>query len=625
MIRKYLLSALLLLVSASPALAEIQFVIEEPAEGSTRSGIGQISGWAVSDVGIDSVEVFMDGQSIGFAPYGSARGDVAAAFPNTPNSENSGWALKWGYSIGGEGEHTLRVVVTEAGGATASKEVAFNAIRFTSEFIADPASVLTAGSTIESPVDGRLVIRGAEIENETVDIELVWDTASQQFLIDRIQYSGDPKTKQYPSAQAGSNLSVETGSRVSVSGEGSDPDGYISSQYWTQVSGPVVSLENRDQWTVNFTAPEQEGTVRLRLEVTDDDGLSSSDDVYIEVYKPEPPNQAPQAQAGEDFMVTIGDPVSITGTASDSDGTIVAWYWSVVGGQSLSLSNYTSQTVRFTAPATEGYSRIRLRVRDDDGAYGYAYVTVTFDDPTPANQAPTANAGSDRNIETGDAVTITGSGSDPDGSIASWSWQQISGVAVNLSGANSQSVAFTAPDSETTLRLRLTVTDNGGASDSDDVYIMVTEPAPPVSSTASGDTVYSMLDDLNAARSVARTCGDTEYAAQPPFQWSASLAEIAMIHSVDMAARAYFAHNTEGGPSFADRVWPYWDGRTIGENIAAASNNRDDQSVVQMWLDSPGHCALIMNPNFTHAGIGSGVDLQNDWTYHYFWTLDFGG
>jgi uncharacterized protein YkwD len=144
--------------------------------------------------------------------------------------------------------------------------------------------------------------------------------------------------------------------------------------------------------------------------------------------------------------------------------------------------------------------------------------------------------------------------------------------------------------------------------------------------TTSGDTVFSMLDELNAARAVARTCGDTEYAAQPALQWSDSLAEIAMIHSMDMAARGYFAHDTLDGPSFTERVWPYWNGRTIGENIAAASNDRDDQSVIDMWLDSPGHCALIMSPNFTHAGIGFGHDPSVGYRgVYYFWTLDVGG
>ena len=47
---------------------------------------------------------------------------------------------------------------------------------------------------------------------------------------------------------------------------------------------------------------------------------------------------------------------------------------------------------------------------------------------------------------------------------------------------------------------------------------------------------------------------------------------------------------------------------TVGENIAASSIDRDDQHVTDMWLNSEGHCKLIMSPNFTHAGIGVGRD-----------------
>lgn len=620
-IKTKLFPALLLLCAvASPALADITFSIEEPAQDSTRSGIGLITGWAVSDLGIETVEVIVDGVSLGNVPYGSGRGDVGAAFPNIPDSDKSGWAMKWAYALTGEGEHTLRVVVTEDGGGTASREVTFNVIQFESEFISDPADVVTAGTLIESPVDGRLVITGAKFVGETVDIELSWDTASQQFLIDRITPDGSVKPEQTPTAEAGNNLSVESGSTVSVTGQGSDPDGYISSRYWSQVSGPSVSLENSDQWTVRFTAPGTAGDIRLRLQVTDDDGLTGTDDVTVEVVEA---NQKPNANAGTDRTVDIGQTVSITGSGSDSDGQIAAWSWSHVGGISVSLINASTQTVRFTAPSTEGNTRLRLQVTDDDGATDYDDIVIYFEDPTPVNQAPTADAGTDQNVDTDVTVSITGSASDPDGTIASWSWSQVSGTTVGLSGAGTQTVGFTAPGSATTIRLRLTVTDNGGATDTDDVLVTVQEAA---SQTVTGDTVLSMLSNINAARGTARSCGDTEYPAQPALLWSSSLADIAMQHSMDMAAKGYFSHTSIDGTTMGNRVFPYWNlGYTVGENIAASSINRTDQHVVDMWLTSDGHCELIMSPNFTHAGIGVGRDPDNGYTYHHFWTLDFGG
>jgi uncharacterized protein YkwD len=94
---------------------------------------------------------------------------------------------------------------------------------------------------------------------------------------------------------------------------------------------------------------------------------------------------------------------------------------------------------------------------------------------------------------------------------------------------------------------------------------------------------------------------------------------------MDMAREGYFAHTSLDGTSMGDRVFPYWSGNRVGENIAASSIDRSNSYVVNLWLDSPGHCALIMDPNFTHTGIGAGHNSENGYSMHHFWTLDFGG
>jgi uncharacterized protein YkwD len=620
---RLLLATLLTVLVTTDALAEITFAIAEPLEGSRKSGIGLISGWAISDLGIVSVEAIIDGQSLGPVPYGSQRGDVAAAFPDVPGSLYSGWGMKWAYPLHSDGEHTLTIIVTEQGGGTASQTVNFEVVGFNSDFISDPASVRTTEAVIESLEDGRLVLIGAEIEGETVDIELAWDTASQQFLIDAIRYPDQVKSNLPPTADAGYDRSTLTGSRVAIAGQGSDPDGFISSRHWSQVSGPAVTLENDRDWTVRFDAPASASTIRLRLTVTDDGGLNASDDVVVYVNEPQPVNTAPMADAGADFSVATGETVSITGAGSDSDGSIVAWSWARVSGASVTLRDAGTRTVRFTAPDSAGDIRLRLTVTDDDGATDSDEVTVSVYEPVVQNQAPTADAGPDRSVDANSNVSITGQGGDPDGSIVAWAWQQVDGQAVTLVNASSRTVSFTAPDTAATVRLRLTVTDNDGASDSDDVVIAVSVPDGP--DTTSGSTLQSMLSWVNQARAVERDCGGTLYPAQPPLEWSASLAEIAMIHSMEMAREGYFSHTSYDGTPMGDRVFPYWSGFRVGENIAASSVDRSDEYVVQLWLDSPSHCVLIMDPDFTHAGIGFGEDTQNGYDFHYFWTLDFGG
>lgn len=100
-------------------------------------------------------------------------------------------------------------------------------------------------------------------------------------------------------------------------------------------------------------------------------------------------------------------------------------------------------------------------------------------DPTPGNEAPTADAGSDQTVGPRDKVYMDGGGSsDADGTIASYRWQQISGKKVSIKNANSAVANFSAPGVKRgrtkVLVFELTVTDNDGATASDQVTVTVT-------------------------------------------------------------------------------------------------------------------------------------------------------
>jgi chitinase len=100
-------------------------------------------------------------------------------------------------------------------------------------------------------------------------------------------------------------------------------------------------------------------------------------------------------------------------------------------------------------------------------------------DPTPGNEAPAADAGSDQTVGPRDRVYLDGGGSgDADGTIASYRWQQISGKKVSIKNANSAVANFSAPGVKRgrtkVLVFELTVTDNDGATASDQVTVTVT-------------------------------------------------------------------------------------------------------------------------------------------------------
>jgi uncharacterized protein YkwD len=130
-----------------------------------------------------------------------------------------------------------------------------------------------------------------------------------------------------------------------------------------------------------------------------------------------------------------------------------------------------------------------------------------------------------------------------------------------------------------------------------------------------------LLARINEARATPRLCGTQAFGAAPPVTWNAMLAQAALGHSQDMAAKRYFNHKEPNGSVPADRATRAgyrW--RQVGENIA--SGQRTVAEAVSGWLDSPGHCANIMNPAFTETGAGYAVNPANENRTPY-WTQMF--
>ena len=93
----------------------------------------------------------------------------------------------------------------------------------------------------------------------------------------------------------------------------------------------------------------------------------------------------------------------------------------------------------------------------------------------PIDDLPIVIAGSAQTIEENGTVTLSGSASDIDSTIASYLWSQVSGTSVTLVDANRVSASFTAPvlSEEETLSFRLTITDEKGVTSFDEVSITV--------------------------------------------------------------------------------------------------------------------------------------------------------
>ena len=122
-----------------------------------------------------------------------------------------------------------------------------------------------------------------------------------------------------------------------------------------------------------------------------------------------------------------------------------------------------------------------------------------------------------------------------------------------------------------------------------------------------GQTVYIPLTDssvLNFEREVVRLVNvERTKAGLKELTYDWELSRVARIKSQDMKDNKYFSHNspTYGSPfdmmkSFGIRY------RSAGENIARGQAT--PQAVVNAWMNSSGHRANILNPSFTHIGVG---------------------
>ncbi|MBI4123158.1 MAG: hypothetical protein HY458_02265 [Parcubacteria group bacterium] len=77
----------------------------------------------------------------------------------------------------------------------------------------------------------------------------------------------------------------------------------------------------------------------------------------------------------------------------------------------------------------------------------------------------------------------------------------------------------------------------------------------------------------------------------------------------DMFIHQYFAHVSATGLGVGD--WAadqHYEFITIGENLALG-NYKDDQALVQAWMDSPGHRANILNAKYQEIGIAAGQGM----------------
>ncbi|MDI2588982.1 CAP domain-containing protein [Psychrobacillus sp. NEAU-3TGS] len=147
------------------------------------------------------------------------------------------------------------------------------------------------------------------------------------------------------------------------------------------------------------------------------------------------------------------------------------------------------------------------------------------------------------------------------------------------------------------------------------------KPATPVTPPVVKEPAKENNDSVQVPAAIQQVVDLTNQerakAGLKALQIDTKLAQSALAKSQDMKNKNYFSHTSPTYGSPFDQMKSFGvTYKSAGENIARGQ--RSAAEVVKSWMASPGHKANILNPSYTHIGVG----LSDS---GYYWTQQFIG
>ena len=345
---------------------------------------------------------------------------------------------------------------------------------------------------------------------------------------------------------------------------------------WTQIGAPNVTLLTPAEVTTDFVVPEVDdagASVTLRVTCTSSLGPQSNDEVVINITDV---NQPPVAMAGNNQEVQEGELTVLDGTASsDPDGDGLNYLWTQTAGTNVTLNDPTSPMPQFTAPAVDamGDSLIfQLTVSDP--------ANLTDTDSTMVNviyinMSPDAVIAVQGDVDEGTTVNLDGSASiDPDGENLTYNWAQTGGPNITITDGQTAMPSFVAPQVDSagaTVVIELTVTDEGGLSDTAEISIGINDVNNPPTANAGPDQTVT---ETNSVTLNASGSSDPEGGALT-FDWQQVSGPSVTLSATDTAQVSFTAPDVDSNQTLVFSVVVMDDiGQMDSDEVSVTVQNR---------------------------------------------------
>ena len=276
--------------------------------------------------------------------------------------------------------------------------------------------------------------------------------------------------------------------------------------YGIGAGGDSGSFDITGGSSLNMTVTPDKSTYTVNITSAGDFGTNNHRVYDVTVTGIVATNNAPIVGAGADQTVDEGDTVTLSGTASDSDGDPLTYMWTHDSALPITLADDTALSTTFTAPAVTQDTTVTFTLAVSDATDSVTdTVSVTITDTTPSNTQPTVNAGPDQTVDEGDTVTLSGTASDSDNDPLTYMWTHDSDLPITLADDTALSTTFTAPavTQDTTVTFTLAVSDDtDSVTDMVSVTITDTTPGsiPPAVDAGPGLTAADSITDTGALK-----------------------------------------------------------------------------------------------------------------------------